>query len=450
MTLTRLVPPRSQNDSSVLFLDSDHEIRTEGDLTFVEVCMPHLRRCSIAIYFRAGSRFESKDNNGISHFLEHMFFRGTKSHPSAYEVNYAIESLGATLFAATSPLSTEFELSLPSENLEQGIVLLSEIITEPLFADIDIERRVIIEEALEDYDEFGNSIDWDYLSRSRLWPEHPLGFSVTGPLKNIESFSYSDIKEYFEKYYIAKNAVICISGAFDPQKICNVTKQAFSKLPLIGEETILSSPPLGIGPNILHAKKKGSQTQIRLAFHAPGEKDKESIALSMLLAVLDDGMSTLLHRRIFDERGLAYNVSAGLDSYGDVASLDIDAGTSHDNVSEVVEQLLQLAVELKERPIKEEDLNKAKRRAIWSLEQLSDEPQAMNAWYGEQTLFHKAWSPSKRAAALLQISADDIMSIAQRVFKVHNLHLTTVGMVSKSTARQIEKSIIRFGRVNGC
>lgn len=415
----------------------------------MEIPLPHLHKASIAVYFRVGSRYESVEKNGISHFLEHMIFRGTQKHPSTYAVNHAVESLGATLFAATSPTSTEFELTLPSESLTSGIDLLSEILTEPLFSDIEIERRIIIEETLEDYDEKGNCIDWDYLSRQRLWPAHPLGQSVTGPPSNIERFSISEVIEHFRKSYIASNAVVCVSGAFEPSIIRPVVTTAFARLPDVGTATVSFPPTLGRGPSIFHAHKPGTQTQVRLAFHAPGEEDPDYIALSVLLGILDDGMSTLLHRRIFDERGLAYNVSAGLDSYSDASALGIDAAASHDNVEELVEQLLLLTEELKRKPTDESELVKAKRRAVWGMEQFLDEPQSMNAWYGEQELFRQVPPLMTRAAELFEVTADDIMRVATRIFRGENLHFTSVGTLSKKTSKQIEKLISKYDSANG-
>jgi predicted Zn-dependent peptidase len=419
--------------------------RLTSGATFVEVPLPHLHRASIAVFFRMGSRYESAEENGISHFLEHMIFRGTRAKSSTFAVNLAVESLGATLFAATSPTTTEFELTLPSVNLEQGIVLLSEILTEPAFLDMNIERRIIIEEAIEDYDEFGVCIDWDFLTRRRLWPNHPLGRSVTGPLSNIESFTEADVRSHFEKSYIAQNAVVCVSGAYDPNRIRPIVQQAFSRLPTNGSASASWAPLLGPGPSLEHVKKKGTLTQTRLAFHAPGEDDKDACALSILLGVLDDGMSTLLHRRIFDERGLAYNVSAGLDSYGDAAALGIDAAASHDNVAEVVEQVLLLSEELKSKPPSDAEVEKAKHRAAWAMEQFLDDPQSMNAWYGEQSLFRIPPSLEERAATLFKVSGDDVMRVAKRIFTKSNLHLTTVGMLSSKSIRQIERSIAKFG-----
>ena len=411
---------------------------------FVEVCLPHLHRASVAVYFRAGSRFETPEENGISHFLEHMIFRGTEKRPTTYAVNHAVESLGAVLFAATSPSSTEFEMTLPPESLVSGVYLLSEILTQPIFGDMDIERRIILEEALEDYDESGNCIDWDFLSRSRLWPGHALGQSVTGPLENIERFTNADVRAHFEKYYTMQNAVVCVSGAFDPKVIRPVLQSSFSKLPGGGLLAVASPPALGKGPTINHVKKPGSQTQLRIAFHAPGEDDPDSVPASVLMGILDDGMSTLLHRRIFDERGLAYNVSAGMDSYSDVAALGIDAATSHANVPETAALILQLAMELKSALPDLDELEKAKRRARWALEHFLDEPQSMNAWYGEQELYRKAPSLAERAEDYSRITAEDVRRVAERIFVRENLHLTTVGMLTKKAAVAIEQAVNKF------
>ena len=150
----------------------------------MEVCQPHLHRGSIAVYFKAGSMYETAAENGLSHFLEHMVFRGTAHHPNAYDVNLAVEKLVGNLFAATGPDSTEFGITLPTECLVSGSELLAEVVTAPVFRDIEIERRIVTEEIREDLDEDGKPIDMDFLSRRRLWPGHALGYAVTGPLDN--------------------------------------------------------------------------------------------------------------------------------------------------------------------------------------------------------------------------------------------------------------------------
>lgn len=413
-------------------------------MPLVVVCLPHLHSASISVYFKAGSRYESPELNGISHFLEHMMFRGTRKYPSTYALNLAVERLGGTLFAATSPTSTEFEIGLPRDTHEDGIRLMADILTEPIFDDMEIERRIIAEEALEDYDEKGRPVDIDFLSRSRLWPGHALGQSVIGPIHNINRFSIGNIREHFANHYVAANGIVCLSGAFDPDRAPAIAEEVFSALPAKGPAILSAPPTLGRGPSTANAFKPGSQTQVRVAFHTPGDDDPDHTALSILLGVLDDGMSTRLHRRIFDERGLAYHISAGMDSYPDVSVLNIDATCSHENVRKVVDEILILAVEMSEHPISGEELDKAKKRAAWDIEAFLDDPQAMSLWYGEQALFRKPPFLEERVRELSEVTPEDLMRIAGRVFRPQNLHVTTVGVLEGRDEISLDRCISRF------
>ena len=417
---------------------------TSNGLTIVEVCQPHLHRGTVSVFFKAGSRFEMPAENGISHFLEHMIFRGTDGYPTTYAQNLAVEQLGGMLFAATAPDATEFSITLPMETLAEGAGLLATILTKPLFKDIDTERKVIAEEVLEDVDEFGRDIDIDFLSRSRLWPGHPLGQSIAGPLENIEGFTTDQIARHFHQTYVAENAVIALTGGYDPSTLPAIVEASFAALPSGGATPLLVSPTPAPGPTIHHTPKPGSQTQLRLAFHAPGENAALTVPLAIMLGVLDDGMSTRLHRRIFDELGLAYNVGAGMDAYHDVSAFNIDVTASHKNVAAVVRELLALVSELKHTPVPLPELEKAKRRAIWSLDDFLDDPHGMAAWYGEQALYRTPPSLLSRRDAYLAVTDVEVRHTADVVFSAGNLHVTTVGTVSQKTRHAIAAAVEGF------
>jgi predicted Zn-dependent peptidase len=418
-------------------------------LKVVEVLQPHLHSSSIAVFFGAGSRYESPEENGLSHFLEHMIFRGTKRHRNAFDFNLAVERLGGTLFAATAPDSTVFQLTLPGENLSSGACLLAEAVTCPIFQNIDIERRVILEEIKEELDEGENQIDIDFLSRQRLWPGHPLGQSVLGSLDNARKFDVKDLFGHLSAYYVAERAVLCLSGAFDADSLALTVEREFSALTK-GDLGIVrreySTPPvLGQGPTFHHALRPGSQTQIRMAFHAPGVTDPDRIALAVLMGVLDDGMSTRLHRRIFDELGLAYNLGADVELYADAGALNVDVVSSHGNVVEIVKQTAKLIAELKEKPIGDDELKKAKNREIWALKCFLDDPHAMSGWYGEQELYLNPVSIEERMRAAEAIERPDVARIADRIFAPKNLHVTTVGVLDNAAQKQMERAMLLFG-----
>ncbi|MFO8073626.1 MAG: pitrilysin family protein [Polyangia bacterium] len=408
------------------------------------VHQPHLHRAVISVFFAAGSLYESQRDNGLSHLVEHMVFRGSDRYPTSRELNFAIEELGGTFEAATAPDATEFSVDLPEKTATEGIGILAELVTRPRFRDIEVERRIVAEEIREDLDEHGNLIDIDALSRRRLWPGHPLGRSVTGPLENALRFDADDLRRHLARLYVASNAVICASGSFDPDLALEAMVSSFAALPRGERPAAPPSPALGRGPSYLHVHKPGSQTRVRLAFHAPGLRDSDNTALEVLLRLLDDGMSTPLHRRVFEERGLAYSVGAAAEQYADAGSLDIEAACSHENVPELVAELLDTVRCIRDRETSSGALDKARRRAVWSLESYQDDPQAMNVHYGERELIQPARALHEEARALEDVKIEDVMRVAHRVLRRESLHATTVGSLDDDQRKAVERSVKGF------
>ena len=156
------------------------------------VPLPHLQSATVSFFVRVGSRYETAQTNGLSHFLEHMLYRGTEAHPAAHELNLAIERLGGTLEAATHVDFTSYDLTLPSETIAKGTELLAEVLRQPLLTELSTEKQIIREEILEELNEEGQQIDIDNVSRQLLYPNHPLGFSIAGPLENLDRFGTRD------------------------------------------------------------------------------------------------------------------------------------------------------------------------------------------------------------------------------------------------------------------
>jgi predicted Zn-dependent peptidase len=163
-----------------------------------------------------------------------------------------------------------------------------------------------------------------------------------------------------------------------------------------------------------------------------------------MMGILDDGMSTRLHRRIFDELGLAYNVSADVELYQDAGAINFDATTSHGKVVEIIKQIAKLIVELRDRPVERQELEKAKRREVWDLEGFLDDPHAMSAWYGEQDLYWRPRTIEDRIRIVGAITKDDIARVACRIFTSKNMHVTTVGVLDDQTQKEVEREMLQF------
>ncbi|MFW6085971.1 MAG: M16 family metallopeptidase [Myxococcota bacterium] len=207
-----------------------HRVTLDNGLRVVVSPLGHLHTVSVGLFVAAGSRHEDDRTNGLSHMLEHMLFRGTANHPSAYALNLAIERLGGTLYGATHADFTTYQVDVPPANVEPVLRLFVEILTAPLFRDLDVEKRVLREEILEDLDEDGNDVDADNVVRQLLFSPHPLGFKITGSLDNVQGFTPQDLRAHLQRLYGARNMVLCVAGAVD-EGIVEPIRRAFEPLP---------------------------------------------------------------------------------------------------------------------------------------------------------------------------------------------------------------------------
>src|ERR1700734_4144924 len=180
---------------------SFHTATLPNGLRVVVAPLPALHRAHVSLWARVGSRFETRDDNGISHFLEHMIYRGTRRVPSAHAVNLAFERLGGSLYASTQVDHGIFSLSLPPESLDQASALFGEVLSQPAFLDMDIERGIVMEEILEDVDDEGRQVDADNLSRALIYRDHPLGFTITGGEGHVRSFDEPALRRWHERHY---------------------------------------------------------------------------------------------------------------------------------------------------------------------------------------------------------------------------------------------------------
>ncbi|MCL2825163.1 MAG: insulinase family protein, partial [Polyangiaceae bacterium] len=193
---------------------------------------PLLHGVCVSFHLHAGPRFEHKENNGCSHMLEHMLFRGTPEFPNAHALAVAMERLGGTLYGATDMEHGHMSVTLPPETLEDGIKLFAKVITAPVFSDLDVEKGIVREEILEGIDEDGRCIEPDDLLRATMYPSHPLGMPVTGTLESLDAMSESDIVDHHKQFYTGTNSVLSIAGPIDASKCEQIVGMCFSEMPV--------------------------------------------------------------------------------------------------------------------------------------------------------------------------------------------------------------------------
>jgi predicted Zn-dependent peptidase len=419
------------------------ETRLSNGLRVSAVRMPHVRRSVIDVHTRIGSRFETRAHNGISHFLEHMLHRGTARHPSAHALALAVEALGGALSAMTYVDHGALSLAGPPENLSELLRILAEVLLQPIFTGLEVEKGIVREEILESLDEDGRSIDADHLLRSLAFPDHPLGFAITGSLATLESFDLPLLRAHHSARYVAESSVVTVAGPLDPEAIIAELELAFAALPH-GAEPIAVAPTAQTGLRFSHVKYTGSQAAVRIAFRAPGEHDPDEPATELLLRVLDDGMATRLYERLCDERGLCYDVSASYEAYADAGLFDIAADAAPERAQAVLEEIFGVLRALRDEGPSGNELAKAKQRFTWQLAEQDDDPGALSSFYGLGELTGVARTPQARQELLESTSLKDVQRAAQRLFTQDSLNVLIVGPLTAKVRERLQRAARAF------
>jgi predicted Zn-dependent peptidase len=393
---------------------------------------------------RVGSRFETPTTNGLSHFLEHMLYRGTPTLTTAHDVNHAFESLGGYLYAATQTDFGVFSVTAPGESVAETSRLFGDVLAQPTFNDIEIEKGIVCEEILEDLDDEGRQVDADNLSRALIYPTHPLGYTITGDEKRVRSFDLPMLRAHHARHYNAANSVLAFSGAVDPDEALELAEKWFSNLPR-GEAVQTEAP--------VHTQKKprldivenvSSQTELRVCFRAVPESSEHRPAMDMLMRLLDDGMSTRLYHRICDSKGLCYDVGASFDGYEDDGVLDFMAGVQHARTSVVTREILDMVCELAKTGPDDAEVEKAKRRNAWEMQTIFDSPEDLAGFYAGGLLFDRFETPEARLAANQAVTPQRLREMAELLAQPDRLNVLAVGLLEDGEDDRLEAVVKGF------
>jgi predicted Zn-dependent peptidase len=418
--------------------------RLGNGLRLVTVETPHLHTAAISLYVRAGSRYETPQTNGLSHFVEHMLFRGSSQFPNSFALNLAIEEIGGTLYAETGRDYSLYQIPLQPAELPRGLAIMGDLFSTPSFRDIDLERQIIIEEILEDLDDDGRNVNLDDLARLAAWDGHPLGYTITGPLRNVRRFDVDDVRTHFDHFYGGANMVLCVAGPFRHGRVEPLARAAFASVPR-GKPSRPAPPRVPMsGPRFRVIHNESAQTQVQILFHALPESDPDYLPLRALARVLDDGMSTRLHYQICDQKGLAYSVSGNLCSYHDSALIEIDAACAHAKLPDLVSEGLSILSHFRDQPVSESELDKAKRRFRADLEACYDDLDSLSGWFGGSELYVRPRSQEQRARELDRVRPEHIQRVARRVFRPERLCVVVVGALDRAVSRKVSTIVKTF------
>ncbi|HEY2028536.1 MAG TPA: pitrilysin family protein [Myxococcales bacterium] len=412
-------------------------------LRVVTAELPHLHTGMVAVYVRAGSRHEDARKNGVSHFLEHLFFRGSAGFPDGRAMNALVEDCGGSLNGVTTRDHGYYFSPLHPSRIEEPMAVLADMLQRPLFKEIELEREVILEEILDEVDEEGRDIDVDNLAKRALFPGHPLGLKIAGTKETVSALSEADLRAQHERAYGARNLVLACAGPLSHDQIVDLAERHFGKLQ--PGEVLRDEPPPEPpkGPQLVAVEHKESQAELSLSFRGPHEDHEDFPALRIVKRILDDGLASRMQLELVERKALAYSVGAGMEGFSDCSVFELGCACAPRKAPHALEEMLKLLAGLRDTDVPEEELERAKKKTRMWLEFSLDSPAEMIGWFGGGELLRPpAETFQEWMARIERVGVADIRRVASRYFRGDAITAVAVGPLA-SVSRKLRDAVER-------
>jgi predicted Zn-dependent peptidase len=399
-------------------------------LRVLTIPMPSLESATVLVMAGAGSRYENRKNSGISHFLEHMAFKGTEKRPTAMDISSLIDGMGGEFNAFTGKETTGYYIKSAKDKIETSLDVLSDMLLHSKFdpEEIEKEKGVIIEEINLYEDMPARKIGDIY--EQLLYGDTPMGWDIAGDKAVIRGITRSDFLTYLGELYSASNLTVVVAGGIDPEKTFEKIEKYFGTMKQFQTKTFEILHEEQTKPAILVKQKQTEQVHIALGVRTIPISSPKRYPLSVLSAILGGGMSSRLFHEIREKRGLAYYVRSSSDEYADVGTLVSTAGIDPKRVYEAVEVMVSeySKVARGEMGLTDEELRKAKEFLKGHLVLDLEDSRSVSGFYAHQELLEdKIENPDEVIAEIDRISIEDVQSVGKEFFKEQTLNLAVIG-----------------------
>lgn len=419
-----------------------HKRVLKNKLTIIEVPSTDAESVVVDFFVKTGSRSETAKENGISHFLEHFLFKGTKKYPSAMAITELVDGIGGEMNANTGKEHTQYYIKAHHSRLEMIFEILTDMIQQPLLDKPELEREkgVIVEE-INMYLDSPRSVVGNLLEET-MWPKQALGRDIAGTPETVTKFTQAMFRSYLERHYQTGNMIVGISGRYDRKKLNSLIKKYWEKIPAKKFNGWDKSKNHQTAPRVSVKFKDTQQAHFDLGFKSFGYDDKRGRIAAVLSSLLGGGMSSRLFTEIREKRGLAYYVRAGQSAYIDTGVFDVSAGVQVGKLEEAVKVTLEELDKLKTGDISDKELLKAKEYLKGRTTIYLEDNQARLDWFLEQTAFKKqVKTPAEVFREIDSVTKAEIAKIARDLFLPQKLSFAVVGPYKKSMETKISKII---------
>ncbi len=397
-------------------------------LRLITVPMKESQTVTMLVMVEAGSKYETKDKNGISHFLEHMCFKGTNKRPRSIDISRELDSIGAHYNAFTGEEYTGYYAKSHPDYMEKIIDVVSDLYLNPIFRDEEVNREkgVIVEEINMYNDLPQRHVGEKFMAL--LYGDQPAGWSIAGTADTVTKMTKEDFIAYRKAHYLSDASTVIVAGNFDEEAIKNKIDSTFAgmahgeKLPKLPIEESQTKPALVV------EKRDIDQVHMIIGVRTFGVADKRTPILRVLNAVLGGGMSGRLFQRMREELGICYYVHSSNNPFTDHGFLDISAGVDKNRVKEATTAIIAEMKKFVVEKVSEEELQKAKDFLVGNMYLGLESSDAIAEWFAHQEIMHRPLRTAEEVTAeIRRVTAEDIQAVAHEIFKDERLNMAIVG-----------------------
>jgi predicted Zn-dependent peptidase len=405
------------------------KLKLKNGLTLITAPLKETKAVTVLVLLPIGSRYETKNINGASHFIEHMMFKGTKQRPTSLDLSKELDSVGAEFNAFTSKDHTGYYIKAAATEIELAFDILSDMLFNSLFdpAEIIKERGVITEE-INMYED-NPLIYIQGLFEQTLFGTHPLGWLVSGPKKVIKKISRQQILGYKNKFYQPANMILTVAGNFNKAKVKTLAKKYFGNS--VGKAKKANFSKIKITqtkPKVNLKFKKTEQVQVALGFPGYSLKDDRIYPLYLLAVILGGNMSSRLFTVIREQYGLAYYIKTDIAAYQDAGSFLIQAGLDKTRIKQALSLILIELKKVEENGVTAKELKSAKEFFKGKLVLQLEDSENVADWYGKQELLlNKILTPEQRLKKIFAVNQNQVKKIAREVIQEQKINLALIG-----------------------